>query len=306
MDALLNRQPPTTWERFQSSPLLFLARLLYTPSTPSPPKRLDKVRVVCISDTHNSHDSQPPLPNGDILIHAGDLTISGTKQELDNVLSWLNCQPHPHKVFIAGNHDTCLVEPEIHQHISSTFPDLIYLQETSTEVTIRGRTLRIYGSPYTPKHGSWAFQYPRIHAPWYSLTEKPSSEYESTTIWSRIPSLTDVLITHGPPLAHLDLDKSGCYALLAALWRVRPKLHVFGHIHAARGVESVQWDSAQKAYEEICAGRAGWSGLIRLCWWSMIGWFWRGTGEDGTVMVNAASVGGFRDDQRKGAIVVEI
>ena len=326
MDALLHRQPPTVWEQFTSSPLLFLSRLLYTPPLPvatqfkHQPER-DKIHIVCISDTHNTHNSQPPIPNGDILIHAGDLTVSGTKNELDNVLSWLESQPHPHKFFIGGNHDTHLAatpESEIHEYISSTYPSLIYLQESSAQVTIRGRTLRVYGSPYTPQHGSWVFQYPKVHAPWYSPSEKPTSEYQSTKIWSRIPPLTDILITHGPPLAHLDSGSNinfgksttdGCYALLTALWHVRPKVHVFGHIHVGRGVELVRWDAMQKVYEEVCARRVGWSGLVGLVWWKMVLWFW-GSGltvEDGvTVMVNAASVGGVRDDRRLGSITIDI
>ena len=325
MDALLNRRPPTLWEQFKSSPLLFLSRLLYTPPPTQFTHRPDKIHIVCISDTHNTHNSQPPVPNGDILIHAGDLTVSGTKHELDDVLSWLESQPHPHKFFIAGNHDTYLaVTPGIHEYISSTYPSLTYLQESSKQVTIRGRMLRVYGSPYTPQHGSWVFQYPKVHAPryYYSPSDEHTTASESIKIWSRIPLLTDILITHGPPLAHLDhsntnLGKSstdGCYALLTALWRVRPKLHVFGHIHVGRGVELVKWDAMQKAYEEVCARRAGWNGLVSLVWRKIVLWFWRKCRlmpvirEDGdtTIMVNAASVGGLKDDQRLGAISIEI
>ncbi|KAL0578414.1 hypothetical protein V5O48_003564 [Marasmius crinis-equi] len=306
MDALLDRQLPTAWERFRSSPLLFLARLLYNPFVPRHQLVRDKVRVVCISDTHNTHESQPPLPDGDILIHAGDLTVSGTRHELDSVLSWLISQPHPHKFFIAGNHDTCLADPETQQYITLTYPGLTYLQENSAQVTIYGRTFCIYGSPYIPKHGSWVFQYLRVHPPWYSASDKPTSEYESTRIWSRIPALTDILITHTPPLAHLDLNQSGCYALLTALWRIRPRLHVFGHIHAARGTEFVRWDRAQNAYEDVCAGRGGWIGLMKLAWWTVVAWVLRENRAEGTTMVNAAAVGGFRDDRRNGAIVVRL
>jgi hypothetical protein len=316
MDALLNRRPPTLCEQFLSSPLLFLSRLLYTPPPTQFTHRPDKIHIVCISDTHNTHNSQPPVPNGDILIHAGDLTVSGTKHELDNVLSWFESQPHSHKFFIAGNHDTCLaVTPGIHEYISSTYPSLTYLQESFTQVAIRGRMLRVYGSPYTPQHGSFVFQYPKVHAPRYSPSDEPTTTSESTKIWSRIPPLTDILITHGPPLAHLDHSNInlGCYALLTALWRVRPKLHVFGHIHVGRGVELVRWDGMQKAYEEVCARRAGWwSGLVSLVWWKMVLWLWRKSRlmirEDDatTIMVNAASVGGLKDDQRLGAIAIEI
>lgn len=109
-------------------------------------------------------------------------------------------------------------------------------------------------------------------------------------------------------MAHLDADRYGCYALLFALWHVRPKLHVFGHIHAGRGVERIKWDRAQMVYENICAGRTGWGGLVELLWYKLTAWPWkRSLGDDvGTLLVNAAAVAGLRDDQKKGAIVVEI
>jgi hypothetical protein len=86
-------------------------------------------------------------------------------------------------------------------------------------------------------------------------------------------------------------------------------VHVFGHVHVGRGVELVRWDAMQKAYEEVCARRVGWSGLVSLVWWKMVAWFLgsRLIKEDsGTIMVNAASVGGLKDDQKLGAIAIEI
>ncbi|KAK7014143.1 hypothetical protein VNI00_019381 [Paramarasmius palmivorus] len=298
MDAILNRRPETGWDRFKASPLLFFARLVFYSNSRTRHSTHSKIRVVCISDTHNSHLSQPPLPDGDILIHSGDLTQSGSKQELDAALSWLNSQPHPHKLFIAGNHDSCLVSPETRLHITMTFPGLVYLENESTDVVVRGHNLHIYGSPYTPKHGSFVFQYPRVRV-------HEQGDSSSHDIWSSIPPLADIVITHGPPFAHLDLNGTGCYALLKALWRVRPRLHVFGHVHGGRGVEFVNWDKQQQAYEDICAGKAGWGGFARLTWWTLVGWFSPGETQ-GTVLVNAAAVGGLKDDQMKGAIVVDI
>ena len=64
-------------------------------------------RLVCISDTHSHHDF--PLPDGDILIHAGDLTRRGSGVELENVLSWLKLlTKFRWKIIIAGNHDVTL------------------------------------------------------------------------------------------------------------------------------------------------------------------------------------------------------
>jgi 3',5'-cyclic AMP phosphodiesterase CpdA len=66
-----------------------------------------RIRVVCIADTHNH---QPELPPGDLLIHAGDLTENGSFDEIQNQPTWLSSQPHQYKVAIAGNHDVLLDE----------------------------------------------------------------------------------------------------------------------------------------------------------------------------------------------------
>ena len=59
-------------------------------------------RIVCISDTHCA---EIDVPDGDILLHAGDLTYMGKPDELRVVMDWLSSLPHKHKIFIAGNHD---------------------------------------------------------------------------------------------------------------------------------------------------------------------------------------------------------
>ena len=54
-----------------------------------------------------------------------------------------------------------------------------------------------------------------------------------------IPNDTDVLITHGPALNYLDRVNSGenvgCRDLLEAIWRIKPKVHLSGHIHESYG-----------------------------------------------------------------------
>lgn len=100
---------------------------------------------------------------------------------------------------------------------------------------------KVFGSPFTPKKGNWAFQYEREEAP---------------RLWDAIPSDADIVITHTPPKGHCDGatkdDRSGCEVLYQALHRVRPLLSVFGHIHEARGVEIVRWniDSPERGSSE--------------------------------------------------------
>lgn len=54
-----------------------------------------------------------------------------------------------------------------------------------------------------------------------------------------IPADTDVLITHGPPYGIKDYiydgSNVGCEDLAAAVARIKPRLHVFGHIHEDYG-----------------------------------------------------------------------
>ena len=75
-----------------SSDLLFSLPTTLQPNNHQP----EKFHIV-LHLRHSQHPQlkQRPVPNGDILIHAGDLTVSGTKQELDDVLSCLQSQPHP-------------------------------------------------------------------------------------------------------------------------------------------------------------------------------------------------------------------
>ena len=214
LDALLHRRRPSVWSEFLSHPVLFLAQKIYGwHRILSSVEPLSPITVVCISDTHNC---QPCLPDGDILIHAGDLTQSGSLSEIHSTLDWLNRQPHRYKVVIAGNHELILdssfaSNSNCRQDIR--WGDVIYLQNES--ITIKcshGRNIKIYGSPWTPKHGNWAFQYSR-----------------TTDIWhGTVPADIDILITHVPPRGHLDLNGLGCKFLLGELWRLqrKPRLHV--------------------------------------------------------------------------------
>jgi hypothetical protein len=100
------------WQRLSRDPALFLIQWLYNhqalAETPSLPSHAPPIRVVCLSDTHNE---TPHVPDGDILIHAGDLTQNGTFTELQAQLSWLAKLPHQYKIVIAGNYDL-LLDPD--------------------------------------------------------------------------------------------------------------------------------------------------------------------------------------------------
>lgn len=181
-------------------------------------------RIVCLSDTHNFHD-QIAVPDGDILIHAGDATGRGTIDEIVNFNRWFAALPHRHKIFVAGNHDW-LFETSNRYARSLLDASIHYLQDSSVEI----EGLRFYGSPWQPRFFDWAFNLMRGA----ELAEK----------WKLIPDDTDVLITHGPPNGILDavprqyfIENTGCEELRKKVEIFRPKLHVFGHIHCGYGRE---------------------------------------------------------------------
>ena len=178
------------------------------------------MRLVCIADTHLYDDALGDLPEGDVLVHAGDLLRGGRLVELREAADWLHAQPHRHKVVVAGNHDWCFAKtPESSREVLGT--SVTYLQDS--EATIEG--IRFWGSPWQPEFFGWAFNLPRGEA----LAEK----------WAMIPEGIDVLITHGPPRGYGDRvgeDPQGCDDLLEAVDRVGPALHMFGHIHEDGGV----------------------------------------------------------------------
>ena len=127
---------------------------------------------------------------GDILIHAGDLSEHGTLEEVKSAFEWLcSLENFTHKVFIAGNMDGKVAKDL--QTMSSTRHNVIYLENSSCEV----RGLKIYGCPYTPRFCG-DLQYDRL------------SE-EARQIWEKIPKDCDILVSHGPPAGILDTNSKG-------------------------------------------------------------------------------------------------
>lgn len=180
------------------------------------------MRLVCISDTHSLHWKMPAIPDGDVLIHAGDCLGQGTLDNIDDLNRWLGTLPHRHKLVIAGNHDWAF------QHAPALARDslsnAIYLEDSGIEI----EGIRFWGSPWTPTFMDWAFMLDRGEP----LFQK----------WKAIPTDTDVLITHGPPKGIGDLiaagfkhQNVGCLDLLKRIEELPLKAHIFGHIHEGYG-----------------------------------------------------------------------
>ena len=108
-----------------------------------------KKKITFISDTHTKHKHLTnDLPGGDILIHCGDISSRGYKNEIENFLGWFDgIKGYEHKIFIAGNHDFGFQDnPKECAELLTNYPTVTYLEDNS--VIIDG--IKIYGSPCSP------------------------------------------------------------------------------------------------------------------------------------------------------------
>lgn len=175
---------------------------------------------VFISDTHGQHEKLV-LPAGDVLVHAGDFTLRGTLPEVTAFFDWFERQPYRYRVAVAGNHDFLAErEPALFRQLIPE--NVIYLEDSG--VSLDG--VQVWGSPITPWFFDWAFNRQR--------------GADIRRHWDLIPAGTDVLITHGPPYGILDEvlrdpRPVGCRDLLRRVEEIKPRVHVFGHIHEGYG-----------------------------------------------------------------------
>lgn len=176
------------------------------------------MRIVATSDTHGNHPDPKTVPDGDVFVHCGDFTNYGRPGEIARFAAWLRELPHEHKLVIPGNHDLSFEDKTATDADLGDGVTLLIDQQ----IVINGKTF--YGSPWTPRFGDWAFMY-----------DHRIADY----VWKLIPDNTDVLITHGPSFGVLDKtiyrENAGCVALNNRVFEVKPKLHLHGHIHEARG-----------------------------------------------------------------------
>ena len=316
--------PPSLLYTILTQPVKTIIRLLdltFNLVRPKPKPPQLAIRIVCISDTHCLKAAD--IPDGDLLIHAGDLANLGSAEEIQAQINWLDSLPHPRKVVIAGNHDRHLdprsreTLPLEHRHAVLNWKSLYYLQHTSVTFKFpNGRELKIYGAPHTPtaKRDDHAFRY-----------------IEGTDAWSdTVPADVDVLVTHCPPKYHLDLPATlGCDSLLGEVWRVQPTLHVFGHIHAGKtefvgsltaGKEIARWDNSQRTLEHALSRSDGffrglldprsWLDVIRVCFYGISGVLWErlmgGDSPQPTIMVLGSLMYNNTGKLGNPALVVEI
>ncbi|XP_012936671.1 UPF0046 protein K07C11.7 isoform X2 [Aplysia californica] len=218
-----------------------------------------------LSSFRRSHSSSTSVPPGDVLIHSGDFAWNSKapglfrSENFEEIIQAMNDFfdrfPHKVKIFVAGNHEASLEGKKL-LSVQERLTSAVYLYNSS--YTYEG--IHFYGAPYTP----------------FRLTTNATGfQRHSRSIaahWREIPSRTDVLITHTPPHGILDLATDftarkvpklssaihrllpkgpcstcgiihpgrshwGCRHLREeVLIRIKPKLHLFGHVHECNGI----------------------------------------------------------------------
>lgn len=200
-----------------------------------------------------------PLPEADVVLHCGDLTKRSEPVEFEATFAMLRRLKAPLKLVIPGNHDGALdrgwwsmwqqprrdphmeIPSEVERIVEAARQDGVrYLAEGDYTFNLaNGARLRVYASPWTPEYGTWGFQYDNGHD-------------------FSIPSGVDIAMTHGPPQGVLDETswggtRAGCDHLFRAVYRSKPRVHCFGHIHESWGAYLATWKTAENQYDVTTA-----------------------------------------------------
>ena len=190
------------------------------------------LRIVCISDTHSYHRDLK-IPDGDVLVHAGDITWKGELPIIEDFSNWLKELPHAKKVIIFGNHEIGFQYGYKRQPAIKMIEDAGAIHLDDTGIDIDG--VYFHGSAASPRFYDWEYNYDRGK--------------DIAAVWAKIPEKTNVLITHGPPYMLGDeaprgmgsYDNVGCKDLLEKIDKLpNLKLHVSGHIHEGYGIKDRQ------------------------------------------------------------------
>lgn len=128
------------------------------------------MRILHLSDTHGCHHLLKNLPEADLVVHSGDFTMTGTELEAIDFLNWFCDLPYAHKLFICGNHDDCLYGA----NIDGLDTNVHYLCNSGVEIN----GVKFYGVPMFMGD---------------CVTDRQQRNI------AKIPSDTDILITHSPP-----------------------------------------------------------------------------------------------------------
>lgn len=186
------------------------------------------MKLVAISDIHGYLIPEEQMPDGDLLVIAGDVCPfkgghsikTQTKWLIDNFSSWLRLmkKKYGQVVWIGGNHDFALDEIDA---AWGTPSGTVYLRD----MTVKVNGLVIHGTPWSVEFGRWAFMKP---------------DMDLIDYYASIPDDAEIVVSHTPPWSVLDANRNGnpcgSKALLDKLDTLANlKWVICGHIHEEGG-----------------------------------------------------------------------
>lgn len=205
--------------------------------------------ITCISDLHGHY---PILQGGDLLIVAGDCTSHDTTRDWTKFFGWFLKLPYKKRILIGGNHDNFLTQCANTEDAKElglwSGEEYDYLCDSGTEF----EGLKIWGSPWTKK-----FQ--GMNPKCMAFTVEDDEELAEK--WGKIPQDLDILVTHCPPYGIMDgvhkyisvskgptQEHFGSTSLLKKTLEIKPKLHVFGHIHESYGKSEIEFPDKTRIF----------------------------------------------------------
>ena len=159
------------------------------------------MKILHLSDTHGLHHRIKEMPKADVIVHSGDISNTGTEEEVLDFLNWFIELHYPHKIFVTGNHDLCLWDAEDIEELPG---NVHFLQDKGVEID----GLKFFGIAYNHSE-------------------------------ELIPIGTDIVITHEPPVMILDKSAGthwGNASLRNRILEIKPRYHLFGHAHDGYGI----------------------------------------------------------------------
>lgn len=191
--------------------------------------KVDKtIRIIIVSDTHNRF-SELTIPDGDILIHCGDIVdIYRETTEMETFIREFNQMKHKTKILVPGNHDmNFTVQQSVENRKIYIYDDAelvsvidrVFEKEEKKMIYLNGNSVNTEGLNIFGVHG--------LDIPSY------------TKIGDLCKDTIDILITHSPPYNKLDLSNNGELignkSLLSDVKKIEPLIHAFGHVHEQYG-----------------------------------------------------------------------
>ena len=185
------------------------------------------MKLIAVSDIHGASESVQRILSKelrfDVLIIAGDLTTNGSPREAEDALKLFRQFGKP-IITVAGNMDPVTLEPTFESMTSYVNGRGVIIDEVGF--------CGVSGSPFTP-----------MNTP-YELSEETIRQ-RAESGWNDVESARwKIFIPHAPPYNTavdriLSGNHVGSKAVRTFVEQHHPDVVVCGHIHEARGVDTI-------------------------------------------------------------------